>query len=269
MKKWKILYKNPKSKISHLRQDFDGQANPKSIIRVLLENRGIKTKKEIDEFLKPDLKKITAVSVGIDKKHLEKTIKRINKAIAKKEEVIVFGDYDVDGICGSAILWETLVSLGAKALPYIPHRLDEGYGLSKIGIDNLLLINPKIKLIITVDNGIVASKAVEYANKKGIDIIITDHHVPPAGGSKNLPKAHAILHTTKLCGAGVAYLLAQEISNFKFQISNKKIQNTKYKILSTHLELVALATIADLVPLTRANRTLVKFGIEELRATKR
>ena len=265
MKKWKLLYKNPKSKISHLRQDFDGQANPKSIIRIILNNRGLKTKKEIDEFLKPDLKKITVASVGIDKKHLKKTIKRIKRAIAKEEEVIVFGDYDVDGISGAAILWETLTEAGAKALPYIPHRLDEGYGLSKIGIDNLLLKNPKIKLIITVDNGIVASEAVEHANKKGIDIIITDHHVP----SKNLPKAYAIFHTTKLCGAGVAYLLAQEISNFKFQISNKKIQNTKYKILSTHLELVALATIADLVPLTRANRTLVKFGIEELRATKR
>ena len=143
MKKWKILNK---SKIS----SFKSQNLNKELIRVLLENRGIKTKKEIDEFLKPDLKKITAVSVGIDKKHLEKTIKRINKAIAKKEEVIVFGDYDVDGISGAAILWETLTEAGAKALPYIPHRLDEGYGLSKIGIDNLLLKNPKIKLIINL-----------------------------------------------------------------------------------------------------------------------
>ena len=254
MKKWKLLY-NHKPQID-------------AIVKIILSNRGLKTKKEIDEFLKPDLKKITAVSVGIDKKHLEKTIKRINKAIAKKEEVIVFGDYDVDGISGAAILWETLTEAGAKAMPYIPHRLDEGYGLSKIGIDNLLLKNPKIKLIITVDNGIVASKAVEYANKKGIDIIITDHHVPLAGGSKNLPKAYAIFHTTKLCGAGVAYLLAQEISNFKFQISNK-YQSPKTKIQNNHLELVSLATIADLVPLTGANRTLVKFGIEKLRTTKR
>src|SRR3989344_7749625 len=262
MKKWKLLHRiqNSELRIQNL--------NIKKTIKILLKNRGIKKKKEIDEFLKPDLKKITAASVDIDKKHLEKTIKRIKRAIAKKEEVIVFGDYDVDGISGAAILWETLTEAGAKAMPYIPHRLDEGYGLSKIGIDNLLLKNPKIKLIITVDNGIVASKAVEYANKKGIDIIITDHHVPLAGGSKNLPKAYAIFHTTKLCGAGVAYLLAQEISNFKFQISNK-YQSPKTKIQNNHLELVSLATIADLVPLTGANRTLVKFGIEKLRTTKR
>ncbi len=239
MKKWNLL--------SNQKPQLD------EIIKIILSNRGLKTKKEMDEFLKPDLKKITPSSVGINKKHLQKTVKRIKKAIVKKEEVIVFGDYDVDGICGSAILWETLVSLDAKALPYIPHRLDEGYGLSKVGIDNLLLENPKIKLIITVDNGIVANDAVEYANKKGIDVVITDHHVP----SKNLPKAYAIFHTTKLCGAGVAWILSQQLL----------IKKTN--LIENHLELVALATIADLVPLIDANRILVKFGIEALRKTKR
>ncbi len=233
---------------------YNHESQIDKIVKVILNNRGLKTKKEIDEFLKPDLKKITPTSVGIDKKHLERTIGRVKRAIAKKEEVIVFGDYDVDGICGSAILWETLIELGAKALPYIPHRLDEGYGLSKIGIDNLLSKNPKIKLIITVDNGIVASEAVEYANKKGIDIIITDHHVP----SGNLPKAYSIVHTTKLCGAGVSYILSMYLLKI-----NKK------NIVDNHLELVALATVADLVPLTKANRTFVKFGIEKLRTTKR
>ncbi|MEK7502342.1 MAG: single-stranded-DNA-specific exonuclease RecJ, partial [Patescibacteria group bacterium] len=238
--------------------------------KVLLANRGIKTKKEIEEFLNPRLENVTVESVGIYKKQLKKAIVRIESAIKKKEEVIVFGDYDVDGICGSAILWETLTEAGAKALPYIPHRLDEGYGLSKIGIDNLLLKNPRIKIIITVDNGIVAGKAVEYANKKGIDIIITDHHVP----SKNLPKAYAIVHTTKLCGAGVAYLLAQEIKNVILRRSRRisgsfaSAQDDNGKG-NTHLELVALATIADLVPLTGANRILIKFGIEALRKTKR
>src|SRR3989344_1736930 len=165
MKKWKLLY-NHKSKVDE-------------IVKILLKNRGLTNKKEIDRFLNPRLSGVTAKSVGINKNQLEKTIKRINKAIKKKEEVIVFGDYDVDGISGAAILWETLTEAGAKALPYIPHRLDEGYGLSKIGIDNLLLKNPKIKLIITVDNGIVASEAVEYANKKGIDIFEIGHVIAP------------------------------------------------------------------------------------------
>ena len=244
---------------------YNHKSKVDEIVKILLKNRGLTNKKEIDRFLNPRLSGVTAKSVGINKNQLEKTIKRINKAIKKKEEVIVFGDYDVDGISGAAILWETLTEAGAKALPYIPHRLDEGYGLSKIGIDNLLLKNPKIKLIITVDNGIVASEAVEYANKKGIDIIITDHHVP----SKNLPNAHAIFHTTKLCGAGVAWLLSQEILNSKFEILNKSQITNHESQTNQHLELVALATVADLVPLTEANRTLVKFGIEDLRKTKR
>jgi len=134
-------------------------------------------------------------------------------------------------------------------LPYIPSRFDEGYGLSKEGIDNLLKTGG-IDLIITVDNGIVANDAVDYANKNGIDVIITDHHVP----TEKLPKALAIVHTTLLCGTGVAYLLSQSL----------KTGNE-----NSHLELVVLATIADLVPLTGANRILVYFGLQKLKKLKR
>src|ERR1035437_10522952 len=225
------------------------------IISALLKNRGITTKKEIEDFLNPQLSKVTTESVKINGSQLKNALARIKKAIKENQKIIVFGDYDVDGICASAILWETLNSMGANALPYIPSRFDEGYGLSKEGIDNLLKTG-KIDLIVTVDNGIVANKAVDYANKKGIDVIITDHHVP----TEKLPNALAIVHTTLLCGTGVAYLLSGEIA---------KTQNAKYKILDTHLELVVLATIADLVPLTGANRILVYFGLQKLRETKR
>jgi single-stranded-DNA-specific exonuclease len=239
MKNWQILYKikNQKSKIEN-----------KKILRILLENRGIKTKKEIEKFLNPKLESVTIDSVRIDKQQLEKAIARIKLAIKNKEEIAVFGDYDVDGICGTAILWETLNSLGAKIMPYIPHRIEEGYGLSEKGIDNLKLTIKNCRLIITVDNGIVANKAVDYANSLGIDVIITDHHVV----SNNKPKALAIVHTTKLCGTGVAWMLSREFRENK-----------------SHLELVALATVADLVPLTGASRTLLKFGLEELSKTKR
>ncbi|MDZ4227673.1 MAG: single-stranded-DNA-specific exonuclease RecJ [Candidatus Levybacteria bacterium] len=239
MKKWEILNQ---SKIK------DKGLMIKDLIKILLENRRVKTKKEIEEFLNPKLETVTTADVGIDKKQLKKAIARIKLAIKNKEQVVVFGDYDVDGISGTAILWETLNLLGAKVMPYIPHRIDEGYGLSLKGISNLKSQISNVKLIITVDNGIVANKAVDFANKQGIDIIITDHHVP----SKKLPDALAIVHTTKLCGTGVAYLLAQEF---------KKNEN--------HLELVALATVADLVPLKGANRTLLKFGLEALRKTRR
>ena len=233
MKKWQV----------------EAEIKNEDIVKVLLKNRGIKTKKEIEDFLNPKLSDITTQAVKIDEAQLKKAVTRIKKAIREKQKIVVFGDYDVDGICGSAILWETLNSLGATALPYIPSRFDEGYGLSQEGIGNLLKTG-KVNLIITVDNGIVANDAVDFANKNGIDVIITDHHVT----SQKLPKALAIVHTTLLCGAGVAYLLSQKL--------NTSDENN-------HLELVVLATIADLVPLTGVNRVFVYFGLGKLRETKR
>lgn len=237
MKKWEILNRSKvqSSKVS-------------KVLEVLLRNRNLKTKKDRDEFLKPKLSGVTLKSVGIEKKEVIKAVERIKESIRKKEQIIVFGDYDVDGISGSAILWETLTAIQAKVLPYIPNRIEEGYGLSVKGIENLILKTPDVKLIITVDNGIVANEAVNFANEKGIDVIITDHHVP----SVKKPVAYSIIHTTKLCGAGVAYMLALEFKN-----------------QDDRLELVALATIADLVPLIGPSRTLTKFGIEKLRTTQR
>lgn len=234
-------------------------ATTDQLIELLLDNRGIKTKKDKENFLDPKLEDLTVENVGIDKKNLMKAIKRIKKAMDHNEQIVVFGDYDVDGITGSAILWEVLHGMGAKILPYIPNRVDEGYGLSELGIKNAQIKIPDIKLIITVDNGIVADKAVDFANTQGIDVIITDHHV----ASDKLPKAHAIVHTTKLCGAGVAYLLSKEI------LKECKILNTKYEIQDTHLELAALGTVADMVPLNGANRTIVKHGIKNLCNSKR
>ncbi len=297
MKKWKTLNKlkvksDPfdKTQGHPERSRMDEKLKVNEVIKILLENRGLKTKKEIDEFLNPKLEDITIKNVGIDNKQLQKAIERIRKAIKNKERIVVFGDYDVDGICGTAILWETLNSLGARAMPYIPHRVEEGYGLSIKGIQNVItsshpelgsgsrfrnkfgMTNNQVQhdnergLIITVDNGIVANAAVEFANKQGIDVIITDHHVPsnPSTGS-GLPKAFAIVHTTKLCGTGVAYLLARSV----WGVARGK-EATNYELLATsHLELVALATVADLVPLVGANRTLLKFGLQQLRKTQR
>lgn len=242
MKKWNLLYKGKKSN------------EIEEILRILLENRGIKTKEEINDFLTPSLEHVNIETTKIDKKEIKKSIDRIKKAIKNQEKIIVFGDYDVDGIAGSAIVWETLNSLKADSLPYIPSRFEEGYGLSVKGIDNVLEKNPETKLIITVDNGIVAAEAIDYANKKGIDVIVTDHHVKPA--NSKLPKAFSIVHTTLLCGAGVAYLLSKELRGL----------NTNP---DSHIELVALATIADLVPLKGGNRAFVYFGLKSLRKTKR
>jgi single-stranded-DNA-specific exonuclease len=244
MKKWNLLYKVKKGKL-------EGD----DVLKILLNNRGIITKKEIDSFLNPSLGNITIDSVKIDKKELKKAVERIKKAIEKQEKIIVFGDYDVDGITASAILWETLNEKSANSLPYIPSRFEEGYGLSVKGIDNLLKQDKDVSLIITVDNGIVANDAIDYANKKGIDVIVTDHHVKPAG-SKQV-NSYSIIHTTLLCGAGVAYILSKEIKKEKIEKEDN------------HLELVALATIADLVPLKDGNRALVYFGLKRMQKTQR
>lgn len=235
MKKWSVLGKLPQN------------SSADDVIKILLKNREIKAK-DIEEFLSPDLSKITPKSVGIDLKESEKSKTRIKKAIKNKEQIVVFGDYDVDGICGSAIIWESLNKGGAKILPYIPNRIDEGYGLSIRGIENLLVKLPETKLIITVDNGIVAKPAVDFANQKGIDVIITDHHIP----ASELPKAYSIVHTTKLCGAAVGWMLAREFAD-----------------IEDHLSLAALASIADLVPLIGPSRTITKLGLSSLRESKR
>ncbi len=264
MKKWDIVHKlkiNPPTGGEKLKIA--------EVIDALLENRGLKTKEEIESFLHPKIESVTIDSVGIDKKQLKKTLKRIEVAIEKKEQIIVFGDYDVDGISGTAILWETLHEVGANALPYIPHRVDEGYGLSTVGIQNLESRIQNIKLIITVDNGIVAHEAVEYANEQGIDVIITDHHVVP----EIFPKAFAIVHTTKVCGTSVAYLVSQEIKHVipnSFRDPKKMLKQVQHDNENgDHLALVALATVADLVPLKEANRALLYHGLPVLRNTTR
>jgi single-stranded-DNA-specific exonuclease len=226
------------------------------LIDLLLENRGIQTPEEKATFLHPKLSDVTPQTVGIDLKQLQKTVDRILLAIEKKEQIIVFGDYDVDGITGTAILWETLYAMNATVAPFIPNRVDEGYGLSLKALQNPEFVAKNPKLIITVDNGIVATDAVAFANKSGIEVIITDHHTV----SEKLPDAYAIVHTTKLCGAGVAYLLSQQL----------KVHSEKLKVSEdTHLELAALGTVADLVPLVGGNRAIVKHGLAKVCKTKR
>lgn len=249
-KKWSILSKNNGEK----------ETTIEDIIKILLANRGITTTKERALFIDPILQEITTDTVGIDNKHLKIALKRIKEAIEKQEQIIVFGDYDVDGITGSAILWETIFILGGKVLPFIPDRKEEGYGLSTKALRNAVLTENPPKLIITVDNGIVANEAVDYANEQGIEVIITDHHTV----GETLPAALAIVHTTNMCGAGVAYLLSLELRKYL----KKDIVEAGAKD-DIHLELAALGTVADLVPLVGANRVIVKEGLKKLQTTQR
>ena len=173
-------------------------------------------------------------------------IELIKKHIAFNNKIAIYGDYDVDGICATAILWEALYSNYKNVFPHIPHRELEGYGLSIKGIDHCLSQNAK--LIITVDNGIVAHDQIEYIKNKSCDVIIIDHHEP----DKKLPNANVVLHSTECCAAGLVWFFSRDYLN-------KNIS----------LELATIATICDLVPLLKINRSFVKHGLQELQKTKR
>ncbi|MBI3956074.1 single-stranded-DNA-specific exonuclease RecJ [Candidatus Gottesmanbacteria bacterium] len=230
------------------------------LLRTLLQNRGIKTKKEIEDFLHPPYPPDIP-----DLPDMSKAVTRIRKAIKHKESIVVYADYDADGITAGAIMWESLHHLGAHVMPYIPHRVEEGYGLSVKGIDAVRAqYDPS--LIITVDHGITAWEKVEYAKKMGMDVIVTDHHVKP----KKLPDC-TIVHTTQLSGAGVSWFLARHVILASESSSASRIPVGSWTSQddAALLELAAVGTIADMVPLVGPNRSIAKYGLAAINETKR
>jgi single-stranded-DNA-specific exonuclease len=234
------------------------------VLAILYKNIGLKNQKEISAFVSPPPPDtFTYKDLLINKKALDLAIKIIRQAIKSEIPIIVYGDYDADGICATAIMWEALNSVKAKVLPFIPQREREGYGISVEGIDSIIL-DPKFKiprpgrnkqnsgLIIVVDSGIVAHEAVSYAHKKGFQVVIIDHHEKP----KRLPLADAIIHTTSLCSAGIAYFVS-------------KYLEPRTQSLEPYLELATIATVTDIVPLIEVNRSIVKHGLTLLNQTKR
>lgn len=206
-----------------------------------------------------DVAQITPEQVGIDKLQLEKALTKIIKAEENNQEVVIFGDYDVDGNCATAIMWQGLREIGLTAIPFIPHRLRHGYGI-RINALEEIFATKKPDLIVTVDNGITADQALEFCRAQKVPVIVTDHHLRDEKKAK-LP-ATAIIQTTQLCGAGVAWLVIKEL----WKKANVKNWAEKASEL---LDLVCLATIADQVPLQGANRQLARAGLEKLRQTKR
>lgn len=215
------------------------------LITQLLTNRGIKSVKQEEEFFNPKLENYTK---DIEIAGIKKAKGRILEAVKSGELIVVYGDYDVDGICGAAVLYHGLTSIGAKVLPYIPHREKEGYGLSRFGIDQV--IEKGAGLVISVDCGIVANEVAEYVKGK-LDLIITDHH--QIGEKK--PDAYAIVHSIKMCGAAVAWCLVRQM------LDKEQAEEL--------LDFVGVATVCDLIPLVGVNRFFVKRGLEILNATKR
>lgn len=214
------------------------------LVEQLLLNRGIKTAKERELFFNPKLKDFDK---DLQIPGIKKATKRILEALEKEELVVVFGDYDVDGICASAILYKGLTSLGVKVLPYIPHREKEGYGLSKLGLE--FARDSGASIVITVDNGIVAIEQAKFAKEIGLDLIITDHHIP----GKELPDAFEIVHSTKMCGAAVAWCLIKDL--------------VKKALAIELLQFAGIATVCDLLPLVGLGRAFVAEGLQILNKT--
>lgn len=259
-KQWNISPKAPKD-FQELFPEYS------SLVLQLLYERGLQSQEAIDEFFNPDYNEDLHDPFLL--KDIKLALKRIFKAIKNKEKVVIYADYDADGVCSGAILWETLKKLGARLDIYIPDRNKEGYGLNPEAVK--LLIKKGVDLIITVDCGVSNKDEVELARKQKVDVIVIDHHHVP----KDLPRANAIINPKQkdckypfkeLAAAGVVFKVVQAIGKSKVKSQKLKVDEGFEKWL---LDLVAIATVADCVSLLGENRTLVKYGLYVLAKTRR
>ncbi len=249
----------------------DDKLTNDQIVNLILKSRHIKN---LDEFLNPPSPlALTFNDFGPYKKSFARVIKIIKEIKEKNQMIVVYTDYDADGITGGAILWETLYLLGFKVMPYVPHRKKEGYGFSKTGIDNVKKEFDPV-LIISVDHGITKVGEIKYAARLGIKIIVTDHHLK----GEIIPKAEAVFHIPELSGSGVAYFFAKEIFNALNKTPAVEERSGKIagvnevlarNFATDYLVLASIGTVADLVPLTGPSRSLVKHGLESFPKVKR
>ncbi len=234
------------------------------LLQTLLKNRGITTEEEAERFMKPDYERDLHDPFLI--LNMERAVGRILQAMENGERIAVWGDYDCDGIPGTVILHDFFKKIGYSDVAiYIPHRYREGYGLNTGGLDRLF--EQGVSLVITVDSGITDVEPVAHASTRGMDIIVTDHHLP----QENVPRAYAVLNSKQvgdtypfnmLSGAGVAFKLVQALLlRGKFEV-----QSGWEKWL---LDVAGISTIADMVPLVGENRALAHFGLKVLRRTPR
>jgi single-stranded-DNA-specific exonuclease len=258
-KRWVIA---PLAPIDHLKRFPDIAP----LVVQILYNRGITDPDEMAAFLQVDRPTSTADlfrMVGINR-----TVDRIRRAIKAREPVAIYGDYDVDGVTATALLVQTLAAFGANVRPYIPRRADEGYGLNVEALQALK--NDGVRLVVTVDCGVRSLTEVAFAKAIGLDLIVSDHHMP----LEDLPDSYALINPKQpdcpypfkeLAGVGLAFKIAQALL-----LVNTRTDNTRVDLSEDDLlDLVALGTVADLAPLLGENRVLVARGLQRLRSTSR
>ena len=253
-KKWQI-YDTQNEKVEELTKNYG--INP--LLATILVNRGITKKEDIRLFLEPTRADFHNPFLMID---MEIAVDRIIKAIKNKEKVTIYGDYDVDGITSITVLKGFLQERGLEVNQYIPNRLEEGYGLNNPAIEKIA--KSECQLMITVDCGISAINEIDYANKLGLETIVTDHH--EAGNE--LPKALAVIDNKRkdskypfreLAGVGVVFKLIQAIG---IKLGLKEEEYLKY------LDIVCIGTISDIVPLIDENRVIAKLGMLLIKQTR-
>jgi single-stranded-DNA-specific exonuclease len=243
-------------------------AVPRALARVLV-GRGVAGVEDARTYLKPELKHLPEPSrlAGLDA-----ALERVARALAKNEIIGVFGDYDVDGVTSTVLLADFLEQVGAQVHTTIPDRLLEGYGLSKAGVDRLA--DAGATLIITVDCGVTAHDEVLYARSRGLDVVVIDHHTVPV----ELPKAVAVINPHRpdctrgsemLCAVGVTFNLVMAIRRLLRERGFFHAITRPEPDLKDALDLVALGTVADVVPLVGENRVLVHNGLKALKMGKR
>jgi single-stranded-DNA-specific exonuclease len=229
------------------------------IVAELLIARGVRSSEEVAHFLNPQLSDLHDPYAMLG---MSAAVTRIQQAIERREPVLIYGDYDVDGTTATILLKTAIEMLGGQARFHIPHRLREGYGMRDDRLADAAAEG--IRLVISVDTGIRAFAAAEAAEVLGLDLIVTDHHLP----EKSVPRALAVLNPNQpdcaypckhLCGAGVAFKLAQAL------LEARDAERARTKILPSFLKILAIATVADAVPLLGENRTFVALGLDGLR----
>lgn len=260
-KKWRFLPK--------IGDDFKSQfPQINEVILQLFYNRGLKAPAEIDDFLNVDYEE--GILNPYLFKAMGKAVERVFEAVAKKEKVMIYGDYDADGVCATTILLQTLKSLGLAVDSYIPFRETEGYGLNLTVAKQI--ISQEFNLVLTVDCGVANAEEIALLRTGGVETIVLDHHQEPPAR----PGALAIINPSlsdsgypfkHLCGAGVVLKFVQAL------MLHQEEKNSPIKLPvgfdKWFLDLVAIATVGDIVPLTRENRVLVKYGLLVLEKTKR
>jgi single-stranded-DNA-specific exonuclease len=235
-----------------------------------LLNRGHSEPEPIARFLDPRLKNLEDPFLL---PNMRAAVERLFAAHAAGEPLVIFGDYDVDGVTSTTLLHEVLTALGWKVHCYLPHRMDEGYGLSQSGVENCLQKFP-VKLLLAVDCGSTARVQISWLRERGVDVVVLDHHQvsdpPPEAVALVNPQLSTLNSQlprfTELCSVGLAFKLAHAILKHGRENGLPGAQDFDLRLL---LDLVALGTIADLVPLTGENRILVSTGLQRLTTTTR